>query len=245
LLDLSSVSGEPAYEQVARAIEKQILDGLVAPGETLPSETAFAAQLGVNRSTLREALRALEQNGLVYREPGRKKLRVGAPRTLDLSRRIASAMVIQRVTFAELYDAMHALEPASAAGAALARDAPVLALLDENLAQTRRALDNSVSLTELDIEFHHLIAKAARNRALDLARQPLSALFYPAFYSVMSRLHAGERLLTAHQKIVEAVRGKDVATARSWMERHIEDFRRGYELANLDITDPVGALIAR
>jgi GntR family transcriptional repressor for pyruvate dehydrogenase complex len=230
---------------VARTIEKEILDGIIAPGEILPSETAFAAQLGVNRSTLREALRALEQNGLVYREPGRKKLRVGAPRTVDLSRRITSAMIIQQVTFAELYDAMHAIEPATAAGAALVCEPEVLVLLDENLRKTRQALDDSVSLTELDIEFHYLVAKAARNRALDLARQPLSALFYPAFYAVMSRLNAGERLLAAHQQIVEAIRTKDAAVARSWMERHIEDFRRGYELANLDISDAVGRPIAK
>jgi len=108
LPELSSVRSEPTYELVARAIEKKILDGLIAHGDVLPSETAFAAQLGVNRSTLREALRALEQNGLVHREPGRKKLRVSAPRTADLSRRFASAMLHQQVSFEELYEAMRA-----------------------------------------------------------------------------------------------------------------------------------------
>ena len=239
LPELSSVRSEPTYELVARAIEKKILDGLIAHGDVLPSETAFAAQLGVNRSTLREALRALEQNGLVHREPGRKKLRVSAPRTADLSRRFASAMLHQQVSFEELYEAMRALEPASAAGAAARRDSGVLAELDDNLLRTRRALNDSASLTELDIEFHQLVATAAGNRALDLARQALSGLFYPAFYAVMSRLNAAERLLAAHEHIVEAIRTSDVMTARNWMERHIDDFRRGYELANLDMMNSV------
>ena len=39
----------------------------------------------------------------------------------------------------------------------------------------------------------------------------------------------------AHEKIVQALRNRDAAGAKSWMDKHIVDFRRGYELANLDI----------
>jgi len=95
-------------------------------------------------------------------------------------------------------------------------------------------------LTELDIEFHQLVAKAAKNRAIDLARQALSGLFYPAFYSVMSRLKRGRNGCWRRTKhIVAAIRNSDVVTARNWMERHIDDFRRGYELANLDMMGSV------
>src|SRR5271170_7711056 len=140
LLELSSGRSEPTYELIARAIEKQILNGDIAPGDVLPSETAFAAQFGVNRSTLREALRTLEQNGLVAREPGRKKLRVSAPRAVDLSRRFTSATIIQQISFEELCEAMEALEPASAAAAATRHDTEVLAKLEDNLIRTRQAL---------------------------------------------------------------------------------------------------------
>jgi DNA-binding FadR family transcriptional regulator len=233
---------ERTYETIARAIEKLIADGSMAPGEVLPPETVFAAQLGINRSTLREALRTLEQNGLVHREPGRKKLQVSSPRTTDIARRVTSAIIAQRVTFEELYEAMRALEPASAAGAAQRREAADIVALEDNLARSRQALDDRASLTALDIEFHRLVAQAAKNRAIDLAREPLSDLFYPAFYAVMSRLNAAERLLVAHGHIVAAIREHDVATARSWMERHITDFGRGYELANLDMQEPVSHL---
>ena len=233
-----------SYETIARAIEKLILEGEMARGEVLPPETVFAAQLGVNRSTLREALRSLEQNGLVHREAGRKKLRVGSTRGSDISRRVASAMVAQRVTFEELYEAMRALEPAAAAAAAQQREAEDVLALEDNLARSRRALDDRASLTTLDIEFHRLVALAAKNRAILLAREPLSDLFYPAFYAVMQRLNAAERLLVAHGHIVAAIKDHDVATARSWMERHIADFGRGYELANLDIREAVSHLAA-
>jgi GntR family transcriptional regulator, transcriptional repressor for pyruvate dehydrogenase complex len=128
-----------------------------------------------------------------------------------------------------------ALEPVAAELAAERATAEEIAALDDNLERTRRSLANSESLTELDIEFHYLIAKASHNRALLLAREPVSHLFYPAFYNVMSRLNAGERLFVAHDKILEGIRLRDPKMAKSWMEKHIVDFRRGYELANLDI----------
>ena len=118
-------------------------------------------------------------------------------------------------------------------------DADDLAAIEKNLEATRQALQDSTSLTKLDIEFHELVAKATRNRAIQVARLPLSELFYPPFYRVMSRLNAGQRLMVAHEAIYEAIRDHDEKRAREWMEKHIQDFKRGYELANLDMSSPV------
>lgn len=230
---------EPAFRQVARSIEQRILSGSISPGEALPSETALAAQLGVNRSTIREAIRALEQNGLVRREDGKKKLFATIPQSGEISRRLQINLVLDQVTFEELWEAMHVLEPATAHAAARRRQVSDLEALENNLEATRRALRDSISLTELDIEFHALIAEIARNRAIKLARMPIGELFYPPFYRVISRLNAGERLLFAHEKIANAIRDGDAPVAREWMDKHLQDFRRGYELANLDLAMPV------
>lgn len=230
-----AIQNSRSYELVARAIEQQILDNHIAPGDVLPAETTLAAQLGVNRSTLREALRTLEQNGLVVREPGRKKLRISAPRPKDIAHRISSSMIIQQVTFQELYEGMLALEPACAAAAATRISDDHLAALEENLAQTRAASESGANLAHLDAEFHRLVASAGQNRVLELAREPLGQLFYPAFEQVMSRLNVANRLLVAHTRIFEAIATRDAATARTWMDRHIEDFRRGYELAGFEM----------
>jgi DNA-binding FadR family transcriptional regulator len=230
---------ERSYELVARALEQQILDQQLTPGAALPPELTLAAQLGVNRSTLREALRALEQNGLISREAGRKKLRVTLPQPKDIARRVTTAMLIHQVTFRELYEGLRALEPACAAAAAERADDADIALLEDNLARTRAAVETGASLVVLDIEFHQLVARAAQSRALELARTPLGELFYPAFDKLMSRLNVADRLLVAHAKIVDAIRGHDAATGRAWMERHIEDFRRGCELTHIEMNTPV------
>ena len=239
-LDLNQNENEPIFRAIARAIERQIVAGVLRPGDRLPAEIDLAEGLGVNRSSVREAIRLLEQNGLVAREPGRRMLRVTIPSTIDLSKVISTAMVLRKVTFDNLWEAMAALEPAAAVAAAERRDDTVIRAMEENLKRTELALDDSSNLTALDVEFHDLVALGAKNGAIQLARQPLGQVFYPAFYSVMSRLNAGPRLLFAHRMIVDAIRDHDPVKAGEWMRKHIEDFKRGYHLANLDINQPIG-----
>jgi GntR family transcriptional regulator len=65
---------EPASrtpEEVRRALAEQIDSGSLRPGQRLGAERALAADLGVSRATLRQALAVLEEGGLVRRVPGR------------------------------------------------------------------------------------------------------------------------------------------------------------------------------
>jgi DNA-binding FadR family transcriptional regulator len=236
---IENVSPDPTYRSVARTIEAQIMSGALAVGQRLLSETGIAAHFGVNRSTVREAIRMLEQNGLVRRTNGGKHLFVSAPEQAQLASRAAAAIVLHEMRFEELWNAMHCLEPAIAATAAQQAPPDIVAALDANLSETRGCLSDWPRLVVLDIEFHDLVARASGNRALQLCREPISQLFYPAFAKVITSLNAGQRLLTAHSRIVEAIRSHDVAEARTWMEKHIVDFRRGYELAALDMMAPV------
>lgn len=239
-VEIVPVSNEPAYRSVVRRIETKIMSGEWAVGDRVPAETTLAQDLGVHRSTIREAIRALEQNGLVRRHDGGKLLFVTAPREADISSKITAAIVLQEVTFFELWESMRCIEPALVEGAASRISEDTLDALQENVEKTRVAYADKRSLVQLDIEFHQLIATASGNRALQLCRQPISQLFYPAFLNVFSRLNAGERLVFAHEKILQALRSRDAAVAREWMDKHVVDFRRGYELASLDIDAPVG-----
>lgn len=241
-ITLEPIQSEPAYRIAARVLRSKILAGEIEIGSVLPSETAMAELLQVNRSTVREAIRSLEENGVVARRPGGKKLYVTVPRRAELSNRMTAAMVLQKITVRELWGAMMVMEPALAAEAAGNIEPEQISALERNLAETARHLDDRESILKLDLEFHDLIADAGGNRALQLSREPISELFYPAFEAVFQRLSAGERLLTAHRHIVDALKVADAGAASEWMRKHIVDFKRGYDLANLDIDTPVKAL---
>lgn len=228
-----------AYQVVSQVIENDILNGKFKPGDQLPSESDLASQFGVNRSTVREGLRLLEQNGLVAREAG-KRLHITLPRYRDLSSRMSRAMIMHQVSFRELWDVAMALEPAAASAAALAADPSAIAVLEDNLRRTKEVLARGESILMLDLEFHKLIAEFTKNRVLVLAREPVGMLLLPAFGAVLPKLpKAGDRLVEAHGIILEALRTNDADLAATWMRKHIADLRRGYEIAGIDLDEPI------
>ena len=106
------IKPRPAYELVAEAIERKILAGRLKPGDPVGTESELVRQFGVNRSTVREGIRLLEQSGLVSREPSRR-LSVAVPHYHRLATRMTRALILQQVTFRELWHASRALEPAA------------------------------------------------------------------------------------------------------------------------------------
>ena len=152
-------------------------------------------------------------------------------------------MVLHQITFREYWEVQMVLEPLAASLAAGRIGAAALDALEANVLATEAAQSAGQSMTELDVEFHALIAEASGNRALTLAREPIGLLVYPTVAPMMRRLkQAAPRLTKAHRIIFNAIRDRDATTAETWMRRHIVDFRRGYELAHLDMEKPVDLL---
>jgi len=168
---------------------------------------------------------------------------VTAPGHKEIGERMRTAFILQDTTFEQLWEVMTAIEPMCAMVAAQKASAHDLELIADNLARTEAAVKSPATIVELDIEFHNLVAAATGNSALSLSRDTVGELFYPAFNLVMTRLNAGSRLLLAHRKIFEALQARNAADARSWMEKHIGDFQRGCDLANLDFRAPISGPI--
>ncbi len=241
-LNVAPVRTERAFQVVATAIEGKILSGQWPVGSALPGEIALAKAFGVHRSTMREAIRGLEQEGLLQRPPGSKQLLVNAPEGSHVASRMTAAIVLQEATFRELWETLLFLEPAAAEAAASRATDSELTELEENLEASRGLLGDPNALVILDMEFLAIIARASRNRVLQLCRAPIGQLLYPAFMPVMQRPPAGKRLLEAHQALLKALKARNPDEARTWMYRHVVDFRHGYEAAGLDIDKPVGWL---
>jgi DNA-binding FadR family transcriptional regulator len=75
---------------------------------------------------------------------------------------------------------------------------------------------------------------------LVLAHGPLLQLLAPSLRKMIDQVApARGRIGTAQRRILAAIRAGDAAAARSWTEKHIRDFRRGFELAGIDLADRV------
>lgn len=246
---LAPLERAPAYRLVHDAIEREILAGRLRVGDPLPAELRLAEQLGVNRSTVREGIRLLEQSGFVQRLGGRRP-RISAPHFQELASSASRALILHAVTFRELWEAAMLLEPATAEMAARNIQPGDIERLADNIKEMRvvvDALDTTESddqietFVRLDREFHELIGEASHNRALALAHEPVTTLFIPAGQIILPRLKTYRRVLDAHIGILECLKAMDTDGVRTWMCKHMDDFRRGYELTGLDFDMPLDA----
>lgn len=233
------ITSTPAYRLVAEAIEHRILAGLIRPGEPIGTEAELVKQFGVNRSTVREGIRLLENDGLIRRQPNRR-LSVGLPFYKRLATRSTRALVLHQATFRELYEAAMALQLATIEGACERATRPMIAAMEANVRRTASVLDDSAAVARLDTEFHRLIGKASGNRVLQLAREPSDLLVFPTTELVLRKVKEGAaRLLEAHRMMLDAIRRRDPDAARLWARRHINDWRKGFERAGNDLDQPI------
>jgi GntR family transcriptional regulator, transcriptional repressor for pyruvate dehydrogenase complex len=237
------IKARPAYELVADEIEQKILTGVLRPGDPIGTESELVKQFGVNRSTVREGIRLLEQSGLVAREASRR-LSVAVPHYHGLATRMSRALILQQVTFRELYHTSRALGPGSIDQAIDNRTEADLEALEANIASTREMRRNAPVVAELDAEFHKLLDASSHNRVLLLAKEPVSILIRPTTAHIITNNPGGiPRLIEAHTHIVDALRRRDREKGRLWVDRHLRDWKAGFERAGGDLDSPVEAII--
>lgn len=236
---LVPIDTDPTYKRVAKAIEEAIMTGRLKSGDKLPTEMELAAQLGVHRSTVREGIRALENSNLVARIAG-KRLIVQVPQESEIARVNTRALGLMHVSFLDLWELQLQVEPFAASAAAQRIEPDILEALIENVAHLEENLADDEKVIESDIEFHRIVAKAASNAALSLISEPIRLLLFSATISLYDTVpQARHRLLDAHKAILAEIKRRDGRAAKHWMARHIEDFKRGYEVAGFDLHAPI------
>ena len=230
----------PGYRRVASEIAARILDRTLKLGDPLPSELDLATQFGVNRSTIREALRELESAHLIARHRGAKRMVVARPAAAEVAGRLRQALALNDVTGREVWEMLEVLEPPAAAAAAAARTAAALARIEAAVAAYRS--DHREASTAVDgvAEFFRAVAAATGNRVLPLMQEPLLQLLATTLRVLIDAAPpARERIGTAQERIRAAIAAHDGELARTWMARHVRDFRRGFELCGIELDTPV------
>jgi GntR family transcriptional regulator, transcriptional repressor for pyruvate dehydrogenase complex len=225
---------QPAYGRVAAAIEQKILDRSLRPGDPLPTETELANQFAVNRSTV-ERLTAnwFASSVSVGRDSGAKRLKVTRPGHAETANRLSRALTLDEVTFIELWEAMLAIAPRTAALAAGHATPQSLADLETDIAVVETSRGSELAVAGV-VDFFGRLAAASGNRVLVLAMQPVTRLLAPSLRRMIDRVpQARSRIVVAQRCIVEALRKGDAGESESWMTRHVQDFRRGYEIAGI------------
>jgi DNA-binding FadR family transcriptional regulator len=150
---------------------------------------------------------------------------------------VSHALLLHDVTVLHLWEALTILEPPLTAAAARARTATDLEALADAISAFGAAAANTAATVQRTAEVFRCIAHATHNPVLGLAQEPLLQLLEPSLRIMIDKVpQARARIATAHRRLLEAIEARDEHAAHDWMARHIRDFRKGYELAGIDLS---------
>jgi DNA-binding FadR family transcriptional regulator len=232
---------EPAYRKVAAALLERITDRTINAGERLPPEMELARQFGVHRGTVREALRELETNGVLKRERGSKLMMVTRPERGDVAASVSRALSLHDVNYQDVWEALMAFEPPIAAAAARNRRPDHVQKLDALVARAEGGLTTGDAV-EQTADFFRAVGEATRNGVFMLAHEPIIQLLVPSLGAMIDKVpQARARIATAQRNLIGSIQARDADGAHDWMEKHIRDFRRGFEIARIALDRRVGA----
>lgn len=221
------IASQKISHAVIRQIEGLILQGVLRPGDRLPSERDLAERLDVSRPTLREALADLESRGLIEARPGGGTFIASvlgsafAPPLIELFATHDTAL-FDYIAFRRDLEGL-----AAERAAENATDAD-LAIIDDIFQRLEKATAKrgSEQAAALDADFHRAIVEAAHNVVLLHMMRSLSELLVRGvFYNrdVIYGLHEGrENLMEQHRKIRDAVLARDGKAARRAIEEHMD-----------------------
>jgi DNA-binding FadR family transcriptional regulator len=208
-------------DEAIEKIKSMIVSGALRPGARLPKEADLAADLGLSRSSLREAVRALSLVNIldVRRGDGTYVTSLKPPLLLEALTFIVDFHRDDSVL--EFLQVRRILEPAAVAMAAERISA-------EQGGALRAVLDAAgpdLEVPELvanDLEFHRQIAAASGNSVLCALLETLSGPTTRArVWRGLTQQGAAERTLAEHRAILDALVGHDPEAARSWATVHI------------------------
>ncbi len=201
--------------------QQLLSDGVLSPGTKLPSERELAANFGVARSSLRQALKVLEIMGVITQKVGD-----GSYLNKDASSVLAVPMeflfLLDDTSLQELTEMRLLMEPALAAKAAERANSDDIALLRQSIADLEQSKHDRVRLVAADLLFHRAIFQASGNRLTGR----LFHIIHRAMLNMMmvtSQLVDLEHTLHFHQPILTAIERRNPELAFRLMTDHLTD----------------------
>ena len=240
-MPIQTISSPRLYRQIADQLAELIRAGEFKPGDRLPSERDLSQQLGVSRASVREALIALEIDGLIDVRVGLGVFVSAAP----FARK--EVMTLTEPGPFEVLEARQLIEGETASLAATHASSSDLAAIRETVSMMADEVKATGAGLNADALFHLRIAEASGNGALVHMVKQLWNFRYSAMFRKLDEhfdtpaRHAAA--IQEHMTLVEAIERHDAAQARAAIQAHLRSVRialeRGWELANAESGSPV------
>ena len=227
-VDWQQIPRTRAYEQVIHQIEDQITAGALKVGDQLPAERELAAKLGVSRAAVREAIRAMEAQGVVKSGVG-----VGPDSGTFLTSMPSKAltqflrlhMALANFPIDDVVETRIMLERWSARLAAKQSSSGDLAEMRRLLDAMDAERDDVAAFNELDTDFHVAMAEAAHNVLITemttAIRHSMRAMVLESFRQHGHWHELSDQLREQHRAIFQAIQNGDSRAAADAVEEHL------------------------
>ena len=210
-----------ASDLLAEKIRAHIISGEIPAGYVFPNEPVFCEQLGVSRSTLREAYKALESTGFIRRV---KRLGTIVNDFSDISKAAPLGTSLIMSDIDELMEFRVMIEAELARLAALRATEQNIQAMARTLENMKNSGSDLSNLTHHDTMFHMEIAKASGNRLLISTMENAKGVFQSGIYRAFQVDTASNvtQAIVFHTQILDAIIRKDSNSAYELMRCHIQ-----------------------
>jgi GntR family transcriptional repressor for pyruvate dehydrogenase complex len=222
---LEQVRVPRVYMVIVDQIRRLIETGVLTPGDKLPTERTLAEELGVSRSSMREALTALEVMGIIDSKPGSGNY-VARASVGELAEVEYRGLIAEGGTN-EILELRSVFEPGIAALAAERRTREDLRAMSSCLGKMERLIKAGKDSWEPDWGFHRAVAAACQNPMIlavcDLLTQRMAGLLWQVMRdrNLARDSERPARYLLDHRAVYEAVRAHDPVVASEQMKTHL------------------------
>ncbi|CAM5795507.1 MULTISPECIES: FadR/GntR family transcriptional regulator [Brevibacillus] len=219
---LDSLQERKVYEGILLQIHQIVQEKNLRPGDKLPSERELSEQLGAGRSSVREALRALELLGLIETRRGEgtflKHYRHN--RLIDI---LGFFILRDYKTKKDLIEMRQVLELDAVRMACRRATAKHFEEMERILAAAEERIEQGEIPTEEDYQFHRVICRSSRNSILHRIWAPLVEYSDSVRSESLSREGRARSAVNEHRQIMEAIRAGDEEQAVERMRKHLEN----------------------
>ncbi|MFT6773298.1 MAG: GntR family transcriptional repressor for pyruvate dehydrogenase complex [Paracoccaceae bacterium] len=224
---ISAIAVPKASDLLASQLREMIVKGTLTPGAFLPTERTLVTDSGLSRTSVRDALRVLEAEGLITTKVGRSGgSMVTLPGRDAVARSVERFVRTHGIRLESLLDCRVAVEPTLARLAARHRTDEQLAEIEALHERFVASVDDVPSYKALNLDWHLAIARASANEPLTALMEAVAMPIRDAMdYRHVTTPDLRSMAVRAHSVILDAIRNRDEEAALKRMERHVSGYR--------------------
>ena len=213
------------FEEITMRLHALVQNNDLRPGDRLPPERQLAVMFGVSRNSVREAIKSLEQQGLLLSRPGAGTY-LAETSQANLNRALGEIFARERHRLADIFELRLLLEPQIVHLAAQRITSEDLEHLQSIMESFESSLCDGLPVLALDQSFHDTIAASTGNQTIVLLMEQMHDLLRESRDEALQSPIRGQRSLEGHQNILNALAMHDSERAREAMTEHLMQTRK-------------------